>query len=222
MATMWKWTATMEPSRSFVAEFRDYARERLLQPRILGLVAAVVVSAAFASRSRNPEITAPLGFLLVWTFRIWDDLEDLPYDRVHHPERTLVRSAVPRPFAVAATAALLLTGIALALATGTPQALVYGVLVAAFGLGYRLLGRAPQRRLLRAHLVLAKYPAFTVLAAWQPAPAHTALAASLLYLALCLIEISDDPALRAMREARAIAAAEGIAIAGILIYGIFL
>jgi hypothetical protein len=57
------------------------------------------------------------------------------------------------------------------------------------------------------------------LAAWQPVPERVVPAAALVYLVLCLIEIIDDPELRVMREARALAVAEGIAIAGIVIYG---
>ena len=209
----------MEPSKSFAAEFLAYARERLLSPKILVLAAAVAACAAIASRTQRPEISAPLAFLLVWQFRLWDDLEDLGFDRVHHPERTTVLSVVPRAFWATAMASLFLAGLAIALASGGAQALAFAGLVAVLGGGYRLTRRFPQNRLARAHLVLAKYPAFAFLAAWEPAFQRAVPAAALLYLVLCLLEIVDDPALRGMREARALATAEAIAIAGIIAYG---
>lgn len=212
----------MEPSRSFAAEFLAYARERLLTPKILVLAGAAAACAAVASRAQHPEITAPLAFLLVWQFRLWDDLEDLGFDRVVHPGRVLALSAAPRAFGATVVASVLAVGAALALAAGPARALAYAVLAAALAAGYRLLRNAPQRRLLRAHWVLAKYPAFVFLAAWQPVIERAVPAAALLYLVLCLIEIADDPVLRGMREARALAVAEGIAIAGIIVYGAYL
>ncbi len=209
----------MEPSKSFAAEFLAYARERLLTPKILVLAAAVAACAAVASSAQHPELTAPLTFLLAWQFRLWDDLEDLGFDRVLHPQRVLVRSAVPRAFAATAAASMLAVGAALAL---TERTLAYAGLIATLAAGYRLLRRAPQRRLLRAHWVLAKYPAFVFLAAWQPVAARAVPAAALVYLVLCVIEIADDPGLRGMREARALAVAEALAIAGIIVYGAFL
>lgn len=211
----------MEPSKSFAAEFGAYTIERLLRPKILVLAAVVAACAAIASRTQRPEISAPLAFLFVWQFRLWDDLEDLGFDRVHHPERIVVLSGASHAFWAAEVGSLFLAGAALALISGAAPAIAYAGLVAALGAAYHLMRRAPQRRLLRAHLVLSKYPAFAFLAAWQPAFQRAAPAAALLYLALCVIEIADDPALRGTREARALAAAEAIAIAGIIIaYGV--
>ena len=212
----------MELSKSFAAEFLAYARERLLTPKILTLGGAVAACATVASRAQHPELTAPLAFVLVWQFRLWDDLEDLGFDRVYHPERLLVRSAALRAFAATAAASMLAVGATLALAAGAGRALAYAVLVALFAAGYRLFREAPHRRLLRAHWVLAKYPALVFLAAWQPVSGRAAAVAALLYLMLCLIEIADDPGMRDMREARALAVAEGIAIAGIIVYGVLL
>jgi hypothetical protein len=212
----------VEPSKSFAAELLAYARERLLAPRILVLGGAVAACAAVASRAQHPELTAPLAFLMVWQFRLWDDLEDLGFDRVLHPGRVLVLSAAPRAFGAAVIASVLAVGTALALTAGVGRALTYAVLAAVVASGYRLLRKAPQRRLLRTHWVLAKYPAFVFLAAWQPVIGRAVLVAALVYLVLCLIEIADDPGLRGMREARALAVAEGIAIAGIIVYGAFL
>jgi hypothetical protein len=211
----------VEPSKSFAAELLAYARERLLTPRILVLGGAVAACAAIASRAQHPELTAPLAFLMVWQFRLWDDLEDLGFDRVLHPRRVLVLSAASRAFAATMVASVLTVGAVLA-APGVGRALAYAALVALFAGGYRLLRKAPQRRLLHAHWVLAKYPAFVFLAAWQPVNGRAVPVAALLYLMLCLIEIADDPGLRGMREAHALAVAEGIAIAGIVVYGVFL
>jgi 4-hydroxybenzoate polyprenyltransferase len=208
----------VEPSKSFAPDLLAYASERLLTPRVLALVAAVAAGAALGSGARRLETTLPLAFLLVWAFRLWDDLEDLPFDRAHHPARTLVLSGAGHGFRAAAVAGLLACCAALAFVSGATAVLAFLGLVAALAAGYRLL-RGARRRLLRAHCVLAKYPAFVALAAWQPVPERVVPAAALVYLVLCLIEIIDDPELRVMREARALAVAEGIAIAGIVIYG---
>jgi len=211
----------VEPSKSFAAEFLAYARERLVAPRILVLGAAVAACAAVASGAQHPEVSAPLAFLLVWQFRLWDDLNDLGVDRVLHPGRVLVRSAALRGFAATVVAGVLAVGLTLALVAGAARALAYAGLVAAFAAGYRLLRGSP-RRLLRAHWVLAKYPAIVFLAAWHPVIGRAGPVAVLLYLVLCLIEITDDSGLRGLREARAVAAAEAIAIAGIIVYMVFL
>jgi len=211
----------VEPSKSFAAEFLAYALERLVAPRILVLGAAVAACAAVASGSQHPEVSAPLAFLLVWQFRLWDDLNDLCVDRVLHPGRVLVRSTALRGFGATVVAGVLAVGLALALGAGAARALAYAGLVAAFAAGYRLLRGSP-RRLLRAHWVLAKYPAFVFLAAWHPVIGRAGPVAVLLYLVLCLIEITDDSGLRGLREARAVAAAEAIAIAGIIVYMVFL
>jgi hypothetical protein len=208
---------TVEPSGSFAADFLGYARQRLLQPRIVALAAAVAACAVSASAAPRPGYAIPMALILVWQFRLWDDLEDLPFDRVHHPDRVLVATQMRRGFVAALAATLVLVGALLAIVAEADQVLAYAVLVAALAAGYRIMRTAPDRRLVRAHLVLAKYPVFVLVAATQPVQAVPV--AGVLYLALCLFDLLDDPVLRRTRAARVLAVAEGIAIAGILAYG---
>ena len=46
----------------------------------------------------------PAALVLVWQFRLWDDLEDLPFDRIHHPDRVLVASGMRGGFVVVVVA----------------------------------------------------------------------------------------------------------------------
>jgi 4-hydroxybenzoate polyprenyltransferase len=208
-----------EPSRSFAADCLSYVRQRLLRPKIVALAAAVAACAMFVSGTPRLGFAVPAALALVWQFRLWDDLEDLPFDRIHHPERVLVASRTRGGFVAVVVATLVLVGTSLAVITGTAQTLAYAALVAASAAGYRILRTTPDRRLVRAHWVLTKYPMFVFVAATEPMLEHAVPVAVVLYLALCLLEVFDDPALRGMRAARTLAVAEAIAIAGILVYG---
>jgi hypothetical protein len=208
----------VERSGSFAADCLSYARQRLLRPRIVALAAAVAACAVFASGVLHPWYSIPAALILVWQYRLWDDLEDLPFDRVHHPDRVLVVTRMRRGFVATVAATLVLVAGILAIVAEPPQALAYAGLVAALAAGYRIMKTAPDHRLVRAHLVLAKYPVFVFVAATEPVRAMPV--AIVLYLGLCLFEVLDDPALRGMRAARTLVVAEGIAIAGILAYGV--
>jgi hypothetical protein len=210
----------VEPSASFAADCLSYARQRLLRPRILALAAALAACAVFVSGVPRPGFALPAALILVWQFRLWDDLDDLPFDRIHHPDRVLVMTRMRLGFVATVAATLVLVGAILAIVAEVAQALAFGALVAALAGGYRMMKTAPDRRLVRTHWVLIKYPVFVFVAATEPALEHALPEAVVLYLALCLFEVLDDPALRGMRAARTLAAAEGIAIAGILAYGI--
>jgi len=208
-----------EPSGSFAADCLGYARQRLLRPRILALAAAVAACAVFVSGAPRPGFAIPAALILVWQFRLWDDLEDLPFDRIHHPDRVLGVTRIRGGFAVINAAGLLLAGATLAIVAEAAQALAYAALVAALAAGYRLMRTRPDRRLVRAHLVLVKYPVFVFVAAAPPVVSQAVPVAAVLYLGLCLFEVLDDPVLRGIRAGRALVIAEGIAIAGILAYG---
>jgi 4-hydroxybenzoate polyprenyltransferase len=211
---------TVASSRSIAAELAAYARTRLLRPRIVALAVLVgaCATAASAERFAAAPLSAVLALALVCQFRLWDDLEDLAYDRAHHPQRVLATTASLRTFWSALVLSIVALGVALALTQGARHALLYSGLVAALAVAYRLLAAQPGRRLLRSHLVLAKYPAFVWLVASSPEALRALAIGAALYLALCLIEIIDDPALRSSRTARLVAVAEGLALAGMLGY----
>jgi len=208
-------------SRSIAADLAAYARTRLLRLRILALGVGVGVCGAAASALRFETLPASiaLAMALVWQFRLWDDLEDTAYDRALHPERILVATKVPGAFRWALALSVFLFAAALAITRGPLAAAVYVALAAAAAALYRFCAARPSARLLRSHLVLAKYPVFVWLAAAHPSALRAAMIGIGLYLALCLFEVADDPALRASPKAWGLAIAEGIALLGVLAYG---
>jgi 4-hydroxybenzoate polyprenyltransferase len=162
-------------------------------------------------------VAAAVG--LVWAFRLWDDLADLAYDRIHHPERKLVSSTTRPSFAAALGIVLAAAVGALVLAERPRQALALGLLCAFLAAVYLPWRGRVDRRLMRAHLVLAKYPVFIYVAAVRPVSTTVAMIAGAAYLALCVIEILDDPALRRTVAARVVATAEAVAFVGIVAAG---
>jgi hypothetical protein len=167
-----------------VRDLLAWARTRLAQPRIAALW-LLVLAAMLAAGPQGPAAWTPaLSAVLIAQFRLWDDLADLPHDRVHALERVLVRSRRPGAFHVVLTASLALVAVALAALDGWTRALAYAALVAAAAALYRTTDSTGPRRWLRAQLVLAKYPAFVLLLAEDPASLRAIAAALLLYAVL--------------------------------------
>lgn len=168
----------------FWTEGREYLGERILKVRIvllaLLLLTGVVLTSADAMANLHWLVLATCLFVLA--FRVWDDLADLEFDRLHHPARCLVHSADLRPFY--ASLWLLLASLA-GLLTVFPQdrrILPFLGLMAAFLAIYRLTAGRPRLRSVRTVLVLAKYPAFVLLLAHRPDEPATLLTAFAVYL----------------------------------------
>jgi 4-hydroxybenzoate polyprenyltransferase len=212
---------TAVSSRSIATELCAYAGTRLLRLHVLALGIVVGACGAAASPARLAVLatSVALAMAMVWQFRLWDDLADIAYDRAHHPERILVGTGALRSFRRALVLSALCLAPTLAMARGTLSVALYAALAAALALAYRCFDAYPGARLLRSHLVLAKYPVLVWITAAQP-DALRALAIGLgLYLALCVFEIFDDPRLRGSPNARRLAIAEGVALLGMLAYG---
>lgn len=202
-----------------MADLRAWARERFSLLRFGPL--ALLLGLAASAGAGWPRVDrfgrdALLALLLLLQFRLWDDLADLPRDRLVHSERVLCRVASLRSF----RAAVIGLGVASALVLAWPQPNVAGLLgFAALNVGFFLWYRGPgQRRsgtAFGAHVVLLKYPAFVALlrGPGRPLDGALALAAAALYLALCVHELLDDPRLhRARRLLAGDAAALGVAL----------
>jgi 4-hydroxybenzoate polyprenyltransferase len=137
-----------------------------------------------------------LSAILVTSFRIWDDLADRDYDRVHHPARVLVRSPAARWFWVLIVGLAVVSACILA-AFGGPQPLpIYTGLIVALAVVYHGPRQLRYDRFAHTQLVLIKYPVFIALLTAQGFSSQVVLAGALAYLLMSIYEWRDDPAFR--------------------------
>ena len=157
-----------------------YLRERLFKVHIgllwIWLLACVLTTA-----------TEPLGqivwltissLLLLATFRLWDDLEDVEYDRRRFPQRCLVRMADRRAVYATLVLLILLLTTLLSWFVSVERGVAFLIFVALFAVMYRVTGNnGAALRQLRITMVLMKYPAFVLLLAAHPGERMVLLAA---------------------------------------------
>jgi hypothetical protein len=175
-----------------MTELLAWTGTRVLQWRI-ALLWLLVLAATFAAGSPGAAgWTLAITAALIVQFRLWDDLEDLPHDRVHAPQRVLVRCARLRPFRLVFAASVGAVAVALALVQGWPRVVAYLLLLAAMATLYRTTSGIGARRTLRTQLVLLKYTAFVLLLADDPVAPRALAAASALYVALAAHEWNDQ------------------------------
>ena len=105
---------------------------------------------------------------------------------------------------------------ALGIGYGIGHLAVYGGLLAAMSVLYAA-GGTMLPRLLRAHLVLLKYPVFIWLCAQGADPVLWVRVGAFVYLALCMFEIASDASLRRNVAWRGVVAIEAIILALLLI-----
>lgn len=151
------------------------------------------------------------SLLLLFQFRVWDDLADRNRDAVEHPDRVLPASAhVGKYRSLVIAVAIVNTVLVTLLATPLhATALLLANLV--FLIWYGWLREHVERRLLQSHAVLLKYPAFVfVLSGFVAVRSAIYLGASMLitYFAICIYEIVHDPVLRRDRRSLPLLAAE--------------
>jgi 4-hydroxybenzoate polyprenyltransferase len=193
---------TAVSSRSWPEDLRSWVATRLLRAPV-GLL-WLILSACMLAASPHGGTTL-LAALLIAQFRLWDDLADRDFDARHHPQRVLVASVHGQRFSILC-AGVALPILGLLLTWREPWLLVaYGLLCVAMAALYRAGPALP--RLLRAHLVLLKYPCFIWLAGAPP------LAGLPLWLALALYEIVSDKTLQTSKYWRWLAGVECLAVA---------
>jgi 4-hydroxybenzoate polyprenyltransferase len=200
-----------------------YLRERM-RPRVMLPLTVLTTAAALTVSGTVPETqtiirSAIAAFALIMGFRVWDDLEDRDYDRVHHPARVVSRTPANRQFIGLALISLL---VAISLLTGYAQP---SLRIASLGIAsalalawYRTRPPGAEHRVWGAHLVLAKYP--LIACAIAPALPFSLRGASVLiglYLALCIHEAVDDPELRRLPRARGVALVELLLLVPLLL-----
>ena len=198
---------TAVSSRSWPEDLHSWVAERLLRAPV-GLlwliVFACMVAASQDKGGARLAVDALLGALLIAQFRLWDDLADRNFDARHHPQRVLVASVHGERFGILC-AGVALPILALLLTWDEPWRLAaYGALCVAMA---ALYGAGPALpRLLRAHLVLLKYPCFIWLAAsGMPLPGLP------LWLALAAYEMFSDKTLQTSKHWRVLAGIECLA-----------
>jgi hypothetical protein len=204
-------------STSFRKDLITYVNSRLAIARIALLwlvlsVGAVLLSPALSFTSAIFSIV--LMAILIVQFRLWDDLVDRHVDAATHPQRILVNTPHVQQLTYLCGGLCVPAALALSYFDNTHW-LVYGVLLVAMAIFYATVFALP--RLVRAHLVLLKYPIFIWLCAWNANPMQWLRYGMAVYFALCLYEIVSDAALRRGKIWRWLVAIEGTACVALLI-----
>ena len=178
------------------------------------LLAAASVATSDGSTTGFSAVawSAALALLLVLAFRLWDDLEDVPSDRIEHPRRVLPNAASRAPFvALLGVASAGAAAGVFARPAAMPRLATAVAGCAALFLWYRYRAVVGADASVNAHVVLLKYP----LIAWLVTPGGhdrewTAVLAplALVYLALCVHEALHDPRIRRAPRVRRVIAIE--------------
>jgi hypothetical protein len=149
-----------EPWTWLVAWLRERVRAGLwwLVPLALAI--------SLAGGTRNWFVRALVTLFALVVFRLWDDLEDVEYDRVWHPERVLCRTAsLSRANAVCAAGLAIAT--LLVAAVGWSWASFVAVLPIAFIASRLRRQTSCALRVIWAHVILLKIPALVIALAEQ-------------------------------------------------------
>jgi hypothetical protein len=200
-----------------------YWRERypvsVFAPFSFLIAAAGAAAGGRLPNVRDALIACVLAYTLVLVFRICDDLADLSSDRLHHPDRVLVRAPSVTPIVVLAS--IVAAGDIL-LILGQPhrgaRIAVFSAILLFLALWYRWRVRLRAGPLVSAHVVLIKYPVISLLTCvrWDELSQHTALPAfGTIYLGLCIYEQVHDRVVRESYGAQWIFVAEVVLLAGL-------
>ena len=184
----------------------NYLRERYPFRFFLPLAAAFT-AAAFAGGIPRGESDILLCWVvalsMVFQFRLWDDLGDLPYDRIHHPQRVLCRTLSPDLyFHIAGIVGVVNAGLLMLLGRSYVGFALLNLAAVAWYAGIAI----DQRRAIAGrHVTLLKYPLIVLLIAPQDTLGwRTIIAAIAVYLACSIYEVLHDSEVRAMPVARAL------------------
>jgi len=184
----------------------NYLRERYPFRFFLPLAAALTAAALAGGIPRGEGdifLCWIAAFSMVFQFRLWDDLGDLPYDRIHHPQRVLCRAPSPDLY-------IHVVGI-----VGVSNAGLLMLLDRSY-LGFALVNLAAlawyagitidQRRSIAGrHVTLLKYPVIALLIAPQDTLGlRSIVAAVVVYLACSIYEVLHDSEVRSKPGARAL------------------
>jgi len=180
-----------------------YARDRLLSAPVTAAIVLVAVGCQLV-RSDTASLLARDAIqatLLVYAFRIWDDLADRARDRREHPDRVTVRAASITPLVLPAIAMWMGGAVLTFIASEARTAWVLVAYTTALGVWY-LTRRSVTG--LGLHLILAKYAAIAVvIMGYERAiTPRGASVAAIIYLAVCIYEWAHDGAAPAVGGVR--------------------
>ena len=181
---------------SAATDLAAYGRERIGRSRIVILVAVIAALAFIVDAPRdagNFLLRTVLSAILVASFRIWDDLADRDYDRVHHPARVLVRSAEARWFWTLVVGLGIISAYFLFAFGGSRSLSIYTGLIVVLAIVYHGPRRLRSDRFAHTQLVLIKYPVFITLLTAQGFSSKIVLVGALSYLLMSMYEWFDDP-----------------------------
>src|SRR5688572_23435625 len=193
-------------SEFWIEEIVNYLRERYPFRYFLPLAAAFT-AAAFAGGIPRGEsdifLCWVVAFSMVFQFRLWDDLADLPYDRIHHPQRVLCRAQAPDSYIhIVGIVGVVNTGLLMLL---DRSYLGFALLNLAAVAWYAGISIDQRRSIAGRHVTLLKYPLIVLLIAPQDTLGlRTIIAAVAVYLACSIYEVLHDSDVRAKPVARAL------------------
>ena len=200
-----------------VRDLLDYTGDRVPWPFFGALATATVLLARWGDSSNSFHVTPTilvdvlLAYALLWQLRLWDDLVDLQEDRIHHPQRLLVKVQSTTPFVATTVLVFLANLLWLWTRAWPPHAwLLYlglALILAAWYGGLRHRLRSP---VVHYHVILLKYPALVyLLAPPTNIPWRGMLCA---YLAACVYEVAHDRQLQLQNRARTVATVEALTL----------
>jgi len=145
--------------------------------KILALVAIVALTHPLASYQQHLSL-----FCLIYLFRLFDDLCDLKWDRLHHPERVLTQTQKFTPFLF-----IILCWISVFFFTmNSKQLIFFAVFTTIWLIVMKMLPH--NKRLLRTMIGLIKYPIILMIVHGPQA----LLPGLMVYLAMLVFDLYDD------------------------------
>ena len=163
-----------------------------------GVVAVFLALASFVGDSFElTELGARslVAWVMMVPFRLRDDLASLVYDRVHYPNRVLVRARSQKVFWAALTVFFLLVTGVLGAWRQAGHAVAWIGLFGAFELGYRLQSPSLVERPWTHLWVLSKYPVLVWLLHPGDLSMDLVVTGAVVYLTFAVFEILDTRAL---------------------------
>lgn len=171
----------------------SYARERLLTAPVAAAIALVAGSCQLVRLDTVSLLTRDVcvATLLVFAFRIWDDLADRARDRREHPGRVAVRTSSSAPLVLAAIVMWTAAAVLMFIASGMATTAVLAGYTIALAVWYLTRSSATGPGI---HLILAKYAVFAVaiMGYERAVTPRGASAAVIVYLAVCIYEWAHD------------------------------
>ena len=195
--------------KSFLSELTIYSHSRLITWRIAVLIVAIAVLSLVIAKE-SPISTLWIATLLITQFRLWDDIHDIPHDRIHAPGRVLVTSTFISSYYVVLVVIFIITVASVGIWRSTPQLERYVFFCCAIEAVYRISNWKGQWRLIRNHLVLLKYPVFLLLCSASVDIKKTITLGLLIYLALSVEELAMDRSLEPIKIVRMVLFLEAI------------